>query len=201
TGYFGQAATRKVDGTSIQMLCGMTGSDVQNWIQWTPDSTGVWSAKNISHVQSIQPECSIQWEYKMRDSMFVSLRANAQYTVCQRVSSVGEDYQMIYTPQMQWGCSANWKWKRWMMNLSTQYQSRRFTDEQNTESLALPAQSLYQFSIAYQGSLRSADCSWAFGVDNLTNVAYQSVRGYPMPGRVFEISCQINIPHHEHHQP
>lgn len=201
TGYFGQAATRKVGRMSIQLLGGITGSDVQNWIQWTPDSSGLWRAQNVSHVQSMQPECSAHVEYALRDSMFLSLRANGQYTLCHRINPVGEDYQMIYTPRLQWGCSANWRWKRWMINLSTNYQSLRFTDEQNTASLALASQNLYAISLAYHGSLRSADCSWAIGVDNLTNAAYQSVRGYPMPGRVFEISCQINIPSHEDHHP
>ena len=201
TGYLGQGVSRRNDRFSIELAGGATFSDVRNWIQWTPDSTGLWSAQNVSHVRSFQPEMTAHLQYHCSDSMHVALRGNVQYNSCSRITEDDESYQMIYTPAVQWGCSVDLGWKHWLLSCATRYQSMRFTDEQNEEAYALDPQYLVHLLLSYTCPWRKSMCSFALGVDNLTNISYQSVRGYPMPGRVFEISCQINLPHHEKQLP
>ncbi|MEY4329326.1 MAG: hypothetical protein RL609_74, partial [Bacteroidota bacterium] len=36
-------------------------------------------------------------------------------------------------------------------------------------------------------------CEWQFGCDNFMNVQYQEVKGYALPGRVWNVKLKIEI--------
>jgi outer membrane cobalamin receptor len=80
-----------------------------------------------------------------------------------------------------------------MASVGYRYVSERFTDEANTPHRALAAYGLC--NAWYQSTWKRNNYSFdvSVGVDNVFNVAYETLRAYAMPGRVYRVSVGITL--------
>ncbi len=68
--------------------------------------------------------------------------------------------------------------------------SRRFTDEQNTSSL--PPVHTIDISLGYRVPIGSSSVSFLLLGKNLENVQYETIDGYPLPGREARLTIQYS---------
>jgi len=68
---------------------------------------------------------------------------------------------------------------------------RPFTAGPRDPAFALPAVALLDLTISTRRTLRRGDALLAVALDNATNRAWQSVRGFPAPGRSWSVAFTI----------
>ncbi len=167
---------------------------VNDWIQWVPNTNGIWSPVNLSYVVAQ----SINGNVKVNSPVFQSVLKTRVYGQMNEVTlqndlnnadAVGKT-QLPYTPRWKWGMECMWMHKtNFFVQMNYKWTSLRYTDESNEISSSLPDYSLLDCSLGRYSS--RSGLQWSVGVENLANVQYQEVRSYALPGRVFK--CQINI--------
>ena len=167
---------------------------VDNWIQWVPNSNGVWSPMNLSYVLAKSMNGNIKWNVPVSKSICrwklfgqwndIAIQNDLNH------SDVIKSNKLPYTPRWKWGIENTWMSKDHIyFSLSYRWTSLRFTDESNSLLSSLPAYAL--FDIALGQAHPTSKIQWSVGVENLADVQYQEVRSYALPGRV--LKCQINI--------
>jgi outer membrane cobalamin receptor len=167
---------------------------VSNWIQWVPQSNGVWSPVNLSEVQARSMNGNIQGNISLGKSI-LRTKAFGQWNDVSIQSDLNqldskEGRQLPYTPRWKWGAEATWMSKDfWYASLLYRWTDARFTDESNQLASALPAFQLVDFSFGKTNP--KGLVQWSMGIDNIFNLQYQEIRSFALPGRV--IKCQMNI--------
>jgi outer membrane receptor protein involved in Fe transport len=84
----------------------------------------------------------------------------------------------------------------WNFSGSWHFQDFRFVLGENIAENVLPAYHLLDFRINYDFELRSmtrAKFRVHVKANNLLNHQYQVIRGFPMPGRNFEVGLQLRF--------
>jgi outer membrane cobalamin receptor len=71
--------------------------------------------------------------------------------------------------------------------------SERFTDEANTPHRALDAYGLCNIWYQTIWNVNAMVFEVSAGVDNVFNVAYETLRAYAMPGRVYRLSLTVSF--------
>ena len=99
--------------------------------------------------------------------------------------------QIIYTPQHSATLNASYRWKRWEVENSWQYTGLRFSGLGAGQEL--PSHLITDLRMSYHTQIRKQDIRLQAQLHNLTNSQYESVSGYPMPGRSCDIHLIINI--------
>lgn len=174
---------------------------VDDWIQWIPDDSGNYRPKNIQQVlaQGMEAKLSIREKingviiipmitYQYTKSVTTKAPANEQYTVGK---------QLIYTPQHTASGYVRVVWKKISVDISAQYNGKRYTDSGNSEVFALPAVMLLNASMGKSWSCHQHQFDLRIAVKNMLNLDYQFYAGRAMPGRNynFQITYQINPKH------
>jgi outer membrane cobalamin receptor len=89
-----------------------------------------------------------------------------------------------YIPTVSHGVQAQWAVGRHTLSGNTRYQGRRpFSAGPRDAGFELPAVTLLDLSLARRQRLSHMNALVTFSLDNVTAVRWQSVRGFPMPGR------------------
>ena len=163
---FGQTAIVDIAGFII---------DVKNTIidQWysmhTFNSGG-------SHYGGV--EGSLQW--------FItnSLKANANYSLTENAENT------VSVPKHKVYLGAEYRWSMWMVSFSAQY-IRSIYGMDNTYSIAkLPDYTNVEARI---GAQITDKFSLSLSARNLLNESYQTIYGYPMPGRTANINMNVQL--------
>jgi iron complex outermembrane receptor protein len=178
---------------SIQFQMNAKSGSVSNWIQWLPMPEDIWIASNFKSVEMKQMEGVVSWKSKLHGGWLnLSSRTEWTSTTAKNIGSPGL-FDMVYTPRLRSSASAQYTHKSWSLLFSDSFVSQRFTDEGNTSFYALPSFNLLNASLNKDWAFNKNKLSLQFEVQNLTNVQYQWIRGYAMPGRVYSISIKFFI--------
>jgi len=166
---------------------------VSNWIQWLPLPEDIWIASNFKSVEMKQLEGVVSWKSKLRGG-WLNLTSRTEWTstTAKNIGSPGL-FDMVYTPRLRSSASAQYTHKSWSLLLSDTFVSQRFTDEGNTSFYALPSFNLLNASVNKEWQFNKNKLSLQFEVQNITNVQYQWLRGYALPGRVYSIGFKFFI--------
>lgn len=168
---------------------------IYNWIQWTPTTGNIWSPQNVKEVWSNGVRSSIVF---LKDGKKYQWKTQAlyQYTYTSARFN-GEDRneakELPYTTPHQVMLNADVVHARWDANINYRYYHLRYTDQNNTAHLALPAYGLWNASIGYRLASSIFIGDLQFGIENIMNTQYQQVRSYAMPGRVYTLSLKLQF--------
>jgi vitamin B12 transporter len=173
----------------LNMKANVYYTDMNQLIVWAPENNGYWVPHNTSNALTKGVDLALRWGY-IRNDWKLELRGRGQWNE----SKSGSTY-LIYAPQWIHSAVMQVTKGHWQLESSQVYTSSRFTDAQNKNILSLPAYMLFHAHIGYQWTIKSQDVLVQFGAMNCTNQVYQSVRGVPMPGRVFQIQCIYQFSH------
>ncbi len=167
---------------------------VSNWIQWVPQSNGVWSPVNLSEVQARSMNGNIQGNIPLGNSI-LRIKSFGQWNDVWIQSDMNQSdantkRQLPYTPRWKWGAETTWMSQDyWYASLQYRWTDERFTDESNQRSSALSSYQLFDCSVGKTNPNGLAQ--WSIGIDNIFDLNYQEIRSFALPGRVFK--CQMNI--------
>lgn len=166
---------------------------VSNWIQWIPMTEDFWMAMNFKTVNVKQAEGIFSWKTKMSNGEW-ACSERVEYTNASGLNTNNsEAYRMVYTPQFRANTSVSYSSKLWSAGLSHSFVGKRYTDEGNTDFYAVPSFNLLNANLNKEFKFRTNQLSLQFEIQNITNVSYQWIRGYAMPGRVYSISIKFFI--------
>ncbi|MFM7728667.1 MAG: TonB-dependent receptor domain-containing protein, partial [Flavobacteriales bacterium] len=171
-------------------------SRVYDWIQWVPTEGSVWTPVNFRQAQTKGVELFGLCEKVTRHDR-TRYRFETRWTLndvfWMDSLSMQNERRMIYSPRFIGYQSASIQRDRHSVNVGYRYVSERYTDEANTPHRALEAYGLC--NIWYQSTWKKNEMSFdvSFGVDNVFDVAYETLRAYAMPGRVYRIGLSVSI--------
>ena len=180
-------------GKALQFQINAKAGNVSNWIQWQPLPEGIWMASNFKSVSMKQVEgvSSLKIPVSTGELLFTE-RIELTHTTASNIGSPGV-FDMVYTPRLRSSASAQYTHKSWSLLFSDTFVSQRYTDEGNTRFYALPSFNLLNASLNKEWAFNKNKLSLQFEVQNLTNVQYQWLRGYALPGRVYSIGIKFFI--------
>jgi iron complex outermembrane receptor protein len=178
---------------SIQFQINAKAGSVSNWIQWLPMPEDIWMASNFKSVEMKQLEGVVSWKTNLRGG-WLNLTSRTEWTstTAMNIGSPGV-FDMVYTPRLRSSASAQYTHKSWSLLFSDTFVSQRYTDEGNTSFYALPSFNLLNASVNKEWQFNKNKLSLQFEVQNITNVQYQWIRGYALPGRVYSIGIKFFI--------
>ncbi|MAP01950.1 MAG: hypothetical protein CMD01_03940, partial [Flavobacteriales bacterium] len=167
-----------------------------NWIMWTPNSMGFWSAENVKEVQRYGMESKIESFFSIG---LGELNLAAQYNFLQ-VSTLSSDIandasigkQLIYVPVNQGQFDLSYTTKKVTVFYSQSYVGRVFIDRSNISYLPhyFPA----DFGINWTSKIISGKQIIAgIKINNIYNEQYHVVANRPMPGAHFLLNLKINL--------
>jgi iron complex outermembrane receptor protein len=171
-------------------------SRVNNWIQWVPAEGAVWTPVNFREAQTQGAELYVLCEKLTRNDR-TRYRFETRWTlndVFWRDSlSLQEQRRMIYSPRLMGYQGASIQRGRNSVSVGYRYVSKRFTDEANTPHRALAAYGLCNVWYQSTWNKNEMSCDVSVGIDNVFDVAYETLRAYAMPGRVYRVSVGITL--------
>jgi outer membrane cobalamin receptor len=108
-------------------------------------------------------------------------------------TSANHERRMIYTPRFTGYQGVSMEHGAHAITLGYRYVSERFTDEANTPYRALAAYGLCNVWYSTSMKVHGAQVQLSCGVDNVFDVAYETLRLYAMPGRVLRLGIEFSF--------
>ena len=170
-------------------------SRVNEWIQWMPAEGAVWTPINFREAQTQGAELYVLCD-KLTKNDRTRYRFETRWTlndVFWRDSiSLQEQRRMIYSPRLMGYQGVSVQRGRHSASVGYRFVSERFTDEANTPHRALDAYGLC--NVWYQSTWKKNELAMEItaGVDNVFDVAFETLRAYAMPGRIFRLSISLS---------
>jgi iron complex outermembrane receptor protein len=176
---------------------------IEEWIQWVPESNGVFRPVNIKKVgikgMEIGVSSARSWgnlsasgtlNYALTHSITKETHASNQ-------SEVGK--QLIYTPVHTGSAILDSNYKTWSATLYFQFTGTRFTEAANSPVYALDPFALVDFSVGKSWSFQRHHLGVYAIVKNLLDTPYKLYSGRGMPGRnyTFKLTYKLNKKPHE----
>ena len=166
---------------------------LQNRIQWLPTDAGFWASSNVKKVHSTGLEANVPMTLKKGDWQLTWTQTYAlTHTIDQTPGTENIGNRLPYIPLHKW--SNTFKMSNLRQKWSWQYQhgvtGARFTLTDN--SAELPMYQTGSFSASYDWYLnQKINLRFDIRVNNLWNVDYEIVQGYPMPLRYGELVISL----------
>lgn len=158
---------------------------VFNWIQWQPDASGYWSAKNLKEVENKGIEFLVESKFNI-NQLKILTTFNYAFTQSIDKKQTG-NYQLIYVPKHKINYTATFKYKNYSLEVSGLWLDKRFISIDN--STFLPAYGLLNCSINKTFDFSTIQILAGGSINNVLNTEYYSIVWMPNPG----INYQLNI--------
>lgn len=168
-------------------------SAVRNQIVWLPDARGVWRPGNVGRVRTWGLEGSVSAQAPLGAGASVRAAALATRTRAldrsdPEASSYGQP--LPYVPDRQVKASVSAGWTALTLDLEAVHTGRRPTAADG--SAALGPITVWGLGLRSRLPTPSGEARLAARVENLTDLRYEVVRGYPMPPRHLSVSLTLH---------
>ncbi|MBX7227735.1 MAG: hypothetical protein K1X55_16995 [Chitinophagales bacterium] len=163
----------------------------KNNIIWNPGFAGVYTPENISATSYKGIETGFDFSCNIK-------RGQVYYRVAYGFNrSIIDGYTnhddlignvLSYRPQHILKVNVYGGWKYLFVGFDSQFYSKRYTDNDNNEVFSLPGYALFDAYLEGLFTKNMHTMSVQFKVNNLANKAYQVIRSYAQPGRIYSLS-------------
>lgn len=171
------------------------GSDITDWILWTPTIKGFWTPENLTKVRSRGIESRANFSYRFGPERSVDLNAIFTYTTSRNHTPGDENFgnQLPYVPLYSASANAGATYGPWRVDYKWRYYSERFTSYSGTSfgGGSLPGYMVSDVALGRTFDMGEWDVKVRAEVLNLWNEVYQSVLSRPMPPRNYSLSVEI----------
>lgn len=171
------------------------GSNISNWILWTPTIKGFWTPENLSRVRSRGVESRANLSYRFSRRSSVEMNAIFAYTSSVNATENNASYgnQLPYIPLYSASMSLMARLGDWELKYGWQYYSERYTSYSGTSfgGGVVDGYQLSDVSLSRGFTVGGVRVKACVGVNNLFDVTYQSVLSRPMPPRNYSASVEI----------
>ena len=166
----------------------LTGYQIKliDMIQWSSNSSGVWTPKNIKNVTTKGVETNLNYDKNFENHHLV-LNLNYGYTLSKDEK---ENLQLIYVPFHKTTFSTSYSYKNLGIFYQFLHNGKVFTSSDNENSLK--SYKVSNTGIDYQIGTKK-HIKIGFQINNLFNENYQSVLVRPLPGRNFNLNLNFNF--------
>lgn len=176
----------KTDRFSLSWQTAFFVADVEDWIQWVPQESGLWQPVNYQNVQQRGVETTLKAALKLENWAF---SAQADYTFTR--AREDEDNQLIYTPEHVAKTHLNAEYKTWRATVFYQFTGSRYITTDN--ETYLPNFHTTDLSLTKQFTLNKHRFDAMLSANNLFDENYMNVVWRPMPGRWFEVTVRYDF--------
>lgn len=171
------------------------GSNISNWILWTPTIKGFWTPENLAKVRSRGVESKANVAYRFAPEGRVEMNLIFAYTssVNDTEESAGYGNQLPYVPLYSASAGAKVTLRGWELRYVWQYYSERYTSYSGTSfgGGVVDGYCLSDVALGRDFELWGVGVRAALGVNNLFDVTYQSVLSRPMPPRNYSATLEV----------
>ncbi len=172
-------------------------SSVQDQILWLPATSGLDRPINIDHVVSQGIELEVGARYDFNSAW--SIRFEEQYTIDNAENRTPGDTnfgkEIIYTTPTSSRFNAALDRSGWgTLDLFVRYRGHKFATPDNSLDAELLPITLYDLT-ASSAELRMSNAIGlraSLSIQNIGNLQYEEQIGYPMPGRSYNFSIELN---------
>lgn len=161
-------------------------NNVDNWILWQPQTSGVWQPDNVFKVISYGFEFATSKNWTFNNNNQFKTQVSYHYNSTKNESS---KHDLIYSPRSKWSYSLSYRCSNFKMTWSGQYSSSYFISTDNT--FFMPKYLIHNISVSKSINFNSVNIKMNLAVNNVFNVDYQIVANNPMPRQFinFGIIC------------
>ncbi|MGB9664475.1 MAG: TonB-dependent receptor [Ignavibacteria bacterium] len=169
--------------------------DVTNKIIWQPQRVAFFSPINAGKVNSKGIEINLE-SFKFLKNFYFN--SNYTFTSAVKKSKLGEsdksyNKQLPYVPKHKVSISVQYVNQYLNIDLTTNYYSRRFITEDNDVLFSLEPVYISNLSTTYNFKILSLRFSTQLLIQNLFNKSYQLIQSFPMPGREYRLTIQMEV--------
>lgn len=167
---------------------------INDWIQWLPNTSGIYSPQNIKRVESSGFESSLKQEMKRENWKFIfSGNYSFANTINKSIINNSEllNRQLIYVPKHNLNLFALISYKEVSIYASNQFTGKRFTNSDN--SIFLEPYFLINTGAIVSYKLDIYRFTMQPEIRNLLNVAYQPIPWRAMPGRSYFLTLNLSL--------
>lgn len=172
----------KTERISLSWQTAFFAADVEDWIQWVPQESGLWQPVNYQNVEQRGVETTLKSGYQHANWM---VTAQADYSFTESVEQEGN--QLIYTPRHIAKGHISTEYKTWSAAVFYQFTGSRYITTDN--ETYLPHFHTTDLSLTKQFALNKHSFDVMLSINNLFDENYMNVVWRPMPGRWFEVTA------------
>ena len=169
---------------------------IDNWIQWLPQESGIWSPTNVKQVENKGIELDIKKVCKISNEVKLHLHSGYNYvnsinksSILSSDNSIGR--QLIYVPKHTFNIVAKLEFKKWLFAYKQTVTGKVFIDATNTTYMPYYAPADINISYSLKNEMKSTKIG--LKVSNLYNEDYQIMANRPLPGRWFLLFVKVNL--------
>mgnify|MGYP001432740353 CR=1 FL=1 len=170
-------------------------NNIKDLIQWHQGEYSYWTADNIKSVNSSGLESSFSLKSSL-NKLAAGLSANYSYTKASTTAShivndaaIGK--QLIYVPANQGNCSINMNYRMFYSSWIATMTGKRYLTVNNSDYL--PGYMLNNLITGLRLNVKGNTLDLNFQIDNLFDIAYQTIAYYPLPGRSYSLKLLVQI--------
>jgi outer membrane cobalamin receptor len=154
-------------------------------IQWSPLKS-YWQPLNIKKAEIKGGKLIYQWKSSL---LPINLFLHYTYSLSKNLTEGSSNKkQLRYAPVHVAASGVTWTPHRFSFNLQVHYTGERIAMYSWPEDVILPDVLLLSTSIGYRCESRFGDIIFSLNVDNLTGKYYETIKGYPEPGRSLRVT-------------
>lgn len=169
--------------------------DVQNKIIWKPQRVAFFSPINSGRIKSQGFEFNIE-----NLELGKNFKIGTNYTLTNalkksRLSQTDNSYnkQIPYIPKHKVSIQLDFSWQSFEINFNSNYYSRRFITEDNDELFSLDPVIISNIATSYWLVINNLRFNFQFSIQNIFNTSYQLIQSFPMPGREYRLTIQMEV--------
>ncbi|MBV6479220.1 MAG: Vitamin B12 transporter BtuB [Ignavibacteria bacterium] len=170
--------------------------DAKDKIVWMPNSSGLWKPENIG--KSVSNVFTADFQSKKFMLGEFNFKSDIKYSFTSSLKRSEDfpgdpsyDKMIIYIPQHLFKVSFNAEYHNSGLNLFYNYTGERYTDAENTQ--LMPSINIIDGNIYQSFSIYKINVLVKFEVNNIFNLNYQVMPGYPMPLRNYKLNLNLEI--------
>jgi len=174
---------------------------IQDWIQWIPQPSGLWSPVNVKQVESTGADGMVSHHF--RSGLFhfrSSLKYQWNKAIGRNARGDQPTFFMVYTPEHRSCAVIEMGFRNWNVLLTGRTHSKRYTDESNSSRLALEPFFVTDAALSREFNRSKSSVEVNFRVENVLNQRYELVRAFALPGRVFHLSILYHLHYEKTHK-
>lgn len=154
-------------------------------IQWIP-SQAYWAPQNIKSTS--RQSAKLSWSLEI-SSYDLSAYASLAFI---KTNDAATNKPLRYAPKQTRALGLSWTPHPIEAEMNYRYLGERISMYDFPADNILPGTSTWFASLTYIHALDPGSVSLSLSVDNLSDVQYETIRGYPEPGRTFRMSIKYN---------
>lgn len=173
---------------NIENYFSVYNSLIDNWISWQPDPNSIFDWKPVNykkvHSRGIEIKSSINYQYEnviVKFNTFYNyvLTTNIKIYEYEDINSLNK--QLIYIPVNSLNSIIELDYNKYSVSCAYSFTDKRYTLSNNMEYM--PAYVLLDMVISRKFEFKDINMIFEFRIKNITDINYQSIAYYPMPGR------------------